>query len=55
MRQPIYNLEVLKMAVFLDLRTFEPKFPLFSILALWEPKPTIPENMRKIIDFIIRL
>lgn len=47
MRQPIYNLERPKIAIFLNLRTFKKKFPLFSILALRETKTTIPENRPK--------
>ena len=30
------------MAIFLNLRTLEQKNPLKSILALWEPKTTLP-------------
>ena len=44
MRQPIYNLERQKSAIFLNLRTFEAKNPLFLTAIPREPKTTIPEK-----------
>jgi len=51
-RQSIYNLERQKTAIFANLRTFEAKFPLFSMVVPWEPKTTIPENRPENLIFL---
>ena len=38
------NVQLLKSAIFVNLRTLEQKNLLFSILVPWESKPTIPEK-----------
>ena len=42
-----------KTAIFANLRTFKAKFPLFSVLALWEPQTTIPENRPENLIYIL--
>ena len=41
------NVQLPKLAIFINLRTLEAKNPLFSIPAPWESQTTIPEMKRK--------
>ena len=51
MRQPIYNVQLSKTAIFANLRTFEAKNPLKSMLAHRELTIIIPEKFEFFIAF----